>query len=66
MVIGVSLGWLFFKEKVSSVCRSGIGLVFSGAALLVALGQFFDRLMAKVWSLTINDARLFFLNQLNR
>ena len=65
MVIGVLLGWLFPKEKVSLVCWSGIGLVFSGVALFGAR-LFFDRLMAKVWSLTINDARLFFLNRLNR
>ena len=38
MVIGVLLGWLFLKEKVSLVCWSGIGLVFSGIALLSALG----------------------------
>ena len=38
MVIGVLLGWLFLKEKVSLVCWSGIGLVFSGIALLPALG----------------------------
>lgn len=38
MVIGVLLGWLFLKEKVSVVCWSGIGLVFSGVALLSALG----------------------------
>jgi hypothetical protein len=65
MVIGVLLGWLFLKEKVDLVCWSGIGLVFSGVALFGAR-LFFDRLMAKVWSLTINDARLFFLNRLNR
>jgi hypothetical protein len=28
MVIGVLLGWLFRKEKVSLVCWSGIGLAF--------------------------------------
>jgi len=33
MVIGALLGWLFLKEKVSLVCWSGIGLVFSGIAL---------------------------------
>jgi uncharacterized membrane protein len=38
MVIGVLRGWLFLKEKVSLVCWSGIGLVFSGIALLPALG----------------------------
>jgi hypothetical protein len=65
LVIGILLNWLFLKEKVSLVCWSGIGLVFSGVALFGAR-LFFDRLMAKVWSLTINDARLFFLNWLNR
>jgi uncharacterized membrane protein len=38
MVIGVLLGRLFLKEKVNLVCWSGIGLVFSGIALLSALG----------------------------
>ena len=38
MVIGVLLGWLFLKEKVSLVCWSGIGLVCSGIALLSAYG----------------------------
>jgi len=37
MVVGVLLCWLFLKEKVSLVCWSGIGLVFSGIALLSAL-----------------------------
>jgi hypothetical protein len=32
------LGWLFLTEKVSLVCWSGIGPVFSGIALLSALG----------------------------
>jgi hypothetical protein len=30
MVIGGLPGWLFLKEKVSLVCWSVIGLVFSG------------------------------------
>jgi uncharacterized membrane protein len=38
MVIGVLLSWLFLKEKVGLVCWSGIGLVFTGIALLSALG----------------------------
>jgi drug/metabolite transporter (DMT)-like permease len=38
MVIAVLLGWLFLKEKVSLFCWSGIGLVFSGIAVLSALG----------------------------
>lgn len=33
----VLLGWLFLEEKVSLVCWSGKGLVFSGIALLSAL-----------------------------
>jgi hypothetical protein len=44
MVIDVLFGWLFLKEKVSLVCWSGIGLVFSGIALLSVLGCFFDRM----------------------
>jgi multidrug transporter EmrE-like cation transporter len=38
MIIGALLGCLFLKEKVSLVCWSVIGLVFSGIALLLALG----------------------------
>jgi hypothetical protein len=36
MVIGVLLGWLFLKE--TSASSAGIGMVFSGVALLSALG----------------------------
>jgi drug/metabolite transporter (DMT)-like permease len=38
MVIAVLLGRLFLREKVSPVCGSGIGPVFSGIASLSALG----------------------------
>ena len=38
MVIGVLLGWLFLKEKVSLVCWSGLGVGFCGIALWLALG----------------------------